>query len=279
MLIDEVMSVLDQFNYRITGDDHLPKLVFLHGLMGFLNNWGTVTRKLSSKYQCLVFDQRGHGKSIKPKSGFHPRDFANDLFQILEALKWNSINLVGHSMGGRNALFFSYLHPKELISLTIEDIGPEGDPSNYLYYQTMLAAIPTPFSSKPAVNLYFESQFAKDFKTKENSKTIVPFLKANLEEKPSGLYDWKFSKEGIVESVREGRSEDVWPLIDAIAAPTLYLRGENSKDLSKSIFEQVLKRNSLVKGVEISDAGHWIHSDQPEAFTRELETFLDSINH
>ena len=273
------MSVLDQFNHRITGEDHLPKLVFLHGLMGFLNNWGTVTRKLSSKYQCLTFDQRGHGKSIKPESGFHPRNFANDLIQILDALKWNSVNLVGHSMGGRNALFFSYLHPERLLSLTIEDIGPEGDPSNYLYYQAMLAAIPTPFLSKAEVNLFFENQFALDFKTKENPKTIIPFLIANLEEKPDGQFDWKFSKFGIVESVREGRSEDVWPLIDSIAVPTLYMRGENSKDFSKSIFDQVLKRNSLIKGIEISDAGHWIHSDQPEAFTAALETFLDSINH
>lgn len=279
MLIGKGMSILDNFNYRITGEDHLPKVVFLHGLMGFLNNWGSVTRRLSSKYQCLVYDQRGHGKSMKPKSGYHPKDFADDLFQILEALNWTSINLVGHSMGGRNALYFSYLHPHSLKSLVIEDIGPEGNPDNYLYYQDMLGVIPTPFATKAQIQHYFEHQFAQDFKTKENPKTIIPFLIANLEEKSDGRYDWKFSKEGIIDSVKQGRSEDSWSLIHQISVPTLYLRGENSQDLKKSVFEQVLMQNKLITGVEISDAGHWIHSEQPEAFTKELESFLDRINH
>lgn len=102
---------------------------------------------------------------------------------------------------------------------------------------------------------------------------------ANLEKKPDGKYDWKFSKQGIIDSVKQGRSEDSWSLIDHIAVPTLYMRGENSKDLKKTVFEQVLLQNKLITGVEISDAGHWIHSDQPEVFAKELESFLDRINH
>jgi esterase len=247
--------------------------------MGFLNNWGSITRRLSSKYQCLVYDQRGHGKSMKPLTGYHPKDFADDLYQILQALNWSSINLVGHSMGGRNALYFSYLHPECLKSLVIEDIGPESDPDSYLYYQKMLDAIPTPFKSKADIQTFFEHRFAEVFATKENPKTITPFLMANLEEKPGGQFDWKFSKEGIIASVKQGRGDDSWPLIDQISVPTLYMRGQNSKDLPKSVFEQVLTKNSLINGVEISDAGHWIHSDQPEAFAKELETFLDRINH
>lgn len=278
MLIGKGMSILDNFKYRITGEDHLPKVVFLHGLMGFLNNWGTVTRRLSGKYQCLVYDQRGHGKSVKPLSGYHPKDFADDLFQILEALNWTSINLVGHSMGGRNALYFSYLHSDRLKSLVIEDIGPEGDPDSYLYYQKMLGAIPTPFASRSEIKEFFDHRFEQEFASKENLKTIIPFLVANLEEKSDGQFDWKFSKEGIIDCVKQGRSEDSWALIDHISVPTLYMRGQNSKDLKKSVFEHVLQQNKLITGIEISDAGHWIHADQPEVFTRELETFLDGIN-
>lgn len=279
MLMGRGMSILDNFNYRITGEDHLPKVVFLHGLMGFLNNWGSVTRRLSSKYQCLVYDQRGHGKSIKPASGYHPKDFADDLAQILEALNWPSVNLVGHSLGGRNALYFSYFYSERLKSLVIEDIGPEGDPESYLYYQKMLGAIPTPFASRTGIKEFFEQKFESDFASKENLKTIIPFLVANLEEKPNGQFDWKFSKEAIIDSVKQGRSEDLWPLIDHISVPTLYIRGQNSKDLQKSVYERVLKQNKLITGVEVSDAGHWIHADQPERFTQELEAFLDRINH
>jgi len=48
--------------------------------------------------------------------------------KILDELQWQKVNLVGHSMGGRNALEFAHEHPERLQSLVIEDIGPEGTP-------------------------------------------------------------------------------------------------------------------------------------------------------
>lgn len=216
---------------------------------------------------------------MKPLTGYHPKDFADDLYQILTELNWTSINLVGHSMGGRNALYFSYLYPHLLKSLVVEDISPVGEPGDLHYYQKMLGVIPTPFSSKSDVTSYFESQFVQDFASKDSAKSLVPFLMANIEEKSDGTFDWKFFKDGIFAAVEQGRSEDLWPLVDKISVPTLYMRGGNSKYLPKSVFEQVLAKNSLITGVEISDAGHWIHSDQPEAFTKNLESFLDGINH
>ena len=56
--------------------------------------------------------------------------------------------------------------------------------------------------------------------------------------------------------------------------PVLVVRGEHSKDLPKSIYEGMVSLLPHALGVEIRDAGHWVHFDQPEAFIRNLKNFL-----
>lgn len=268
------MAFLDQINYRITGESHLPKMVFLHGLMGFLNNWGRITRELSQNYCCLVFDQRGHGKSFKPITGYQPEDYAQDLRLILDELGWEKIILVGHSMGGRNALCFAHLFPEKLSKLVIVDISPDLKADSALYFEKMLAAIPTPFDSLEVARAFFANQFSDLFPSKEDSQVLSRFLFANLEIQSEGKVDWKFSKKAILDSAKLGRSEILWDWFRNLNCSTLFIRGKNSKDLPSDVFEKVLSVNSKIKGVEISDAGHWVHSEQPEMFLKELKNFV-----
>ena len=118
------MSHLENFHYQVLGASSAPKLVFLHGLLGSGNNWRKITAQFQDRFQILIYDQRGHGRSFQPDTGYAPEDYAQDLTKILDELNWAKINLVGHSMGGRNALAFSTMNPERLNSLVIEDIGP-----------------------------------------------------------------------------------------------------------------------------------------------------------
>lgn len=271
------MRFIDQFHHRVVGPSGAPKIVFLHGLMGFLNNWGSVARRLQDHFQILVYDQRGHGQSIKPKTDYHPNDYALDLYQILNDLQWSKIHLVGHSMGGRNALYFADKYSNHLKSLTIEDIGPESEPNQGLYYQNLLNSIPVPFENRDQMTRFFESEFTARYHEKEQIQVLIPFLKANLVQQDDGKWDWRFFKNGIVESVQQGRAQDAWGPIERLKIPTLYLRGEWSRDLSPDTFQKVLSLNPRIKGVTISDAGHWIHYDQPEAFTNQIRCFIEQI--
>lgn len=273
-------NTLTNFNYRITGDLQRPKVVFLHGLMGFLNNWGSIVRGLSDQYCCLVYDQRGHGKSMKPTTGYQPEDYANDLSQILAELGWDKITLVGHSMGGRNALCFSELFPEKLEKLVIVDISPDYNPKSFAYFEKMLNLVPTPFGSQEEVKLFFETRFVAEFPAKEDTKVLAKFLMANLAIENSSsdrntVIDWKFSKAAILQSVKLAHPELLWIWVQHISCECLYVRGSRSKDLDKETFDKIIKSNSMIKGVEISDAGHWVHSEQPVLFLNELKKFLD----
>lgn len=285
---------LSQFNFQIIQDgkvicqsvDQLPapsplkKWVFLHGLMGYGLNWRRIAMALSQNHQVLIFDQRGHGKSFHPTHGFAPQDFAEDLKSILDELGWDEVLLCGHSMGGRNAVAFASSWPERLEKLVVEDIGPDGRPAAVEYFKTMFASIPTPFPTKLRAKEFFMNEFARSaFGQKYRvTETLGQYLYSNLSDGvlPDGSaapVDWRFSTEAILAIVQQGRAADQWDQFRRLNVPTLLVRGERSDDLDRSTFERVLLANPHIHGVEIPNAGHWVHYDQPEAFIRELKKF------
>lgn len=263
-----------KINYSISGNPNGRKWVFVHGLMGFLNNWKKITSYLDSTEQSLCYDQRGHGRSHKPDSGYAPEDYARDLKELTDELGWDKFILVGHSMGGRNVLVFASMYPEKVEKLIIEDIGPESNESAHVYYENLLGVVPTPFESREKARDFFHNEFSQKAKTKEPVNVIGAFLYANLEDKGNGQWDWRFSKPGVLESVQAGRFKDRWEEVRNLKVPTLWIRGEVSKELSRENFEKVLQSNPMIQGVEIPGAGHWIHSEKPQEFTAALKNFV-----
>lgn len=268
------MAYLDNFYHQFYGPEEGRKWVFVHGLMGYGQNWRRIVTALEGTERCLVFDQRGHGRSFKPESGYAPEDYASDLAQILNELGWEKIVLVGHSMGGRNVLNFASRFPEKLSQLVIVDIGPEANPRAHEYYEYLLNLVPVPFASREAAKAYFFEDFVKNAKTRENVQVMANYFYSNMEEKPNGTVDWRFLKTAILDSVRLGRNGDRWAEVKGLKVPTLLIRGENSKELSRENYEKMLALNPMMKGVEIPAAGHWVHSDQPQAFIEALKMFV-----
>ncbi len=267
------MSILENINYSLTGNLQGRKWVFVHGMMGYLNNWHRIVTSLGPDECCLCYDQRGHGKSFKPLTGYAPEDYALDLKSLTDALGWDRFILVGHSMGGRNVTVFASIYPEKVEKLIVEDIGPEISATAGDYYHKLLDSVPTPFASREQARDFFKNDFASKFETKEPPAVLAAFLYANLSEK-EGLWDWKFSKEGILETVRVGRSQDRWQEVKSLSVPTLWIRGQKSNELTSEVFQKILSLNPMIQGVEIAGAGHWIHSEKPFEFSQALKNFV-----
>lgn len=267
------MPSLQDFHYQISGPEDGRRWVFLHGLMGFSGNWRKIISALEGTERCLSYDQRGHGRSLKPETGYAPENYAQDLLGILDELGWDKIILVGHSMGARVAFYFAAHHPERVEKLVIEDIGPAVQPDNLAYYENLLGGIPTPFASREEAKNFLMGDFLRTARTKERAEILAQFFYANMEEKGPGVVDWRFSKEAILESVRSAHRRDYWEEIRRLSVPTLLIRGETSAELARQDYEEMLASNKMMKGVEIPGAGHWVHSDQPQAVIRALKQF------
>lgn len=270
------MSYLEKFHYQLVGSEDNPKLIFLHGLMGAGKNWARVVSQLSDRFQVLTFDQRGHGRSFKPESGYHPEDYANDLNEIVKELGWSEFHLVGHSMGGRNAIVYAALYPDKVKSLVVEDIGIFNIEENRGNIKRLLDLVPTPFATRKQARDFFQNTFAGLIPENNQAKTLANYFYMNMSEQPDGTTSWRFSYEGILASIEEGRSKNFDQEWKSLTCPTLLIRGQHSTDLPKHHFEKMLALCPLSTGVVIENSGHWVHFDQPEKFIETLSSFLIS---
>lgn len=269
------MPFIKEFYYQLSGAPEGRKWVFLHGLMGFANNWQKVIHYLAPTEYCLSYDQRGHGRSPKPSTGYSVEDYAQDLETIINELGWQKIILVGHSMGGRNGLHFCYKHPDRIEKFVLVDISPNSKPENYLYFKSLLDIVPTPFANRADAKIFFQEKFPMLAKTRDSMEMVAAYLYTNLIEKNDGTWDWRFDKNAIIETARLSGSGDRWHELVDLKTPTLLMRGENSNDLLKSDYQKMLESNKLIQGVEIQGAGHWIHAEQPLKFVEALRNFVN----
>ncbi len=259
----------------------------MHGLMAFAANWRKIANKLAPQYQCLIYDQRGHGSSLKTAanadSGYSLEVLAEDLDKITTELGWNRFHLVGHSMGASVAMVFAHKYPEKVKTLSLEDMGASvaPDSSANKHFENMLNSVPTPFNSKAAVKYFFDHEFLQRFTPSENTKgenpkVLVSFLQANIKEKAAGVFDWRFSKQAIIEIAKASRKNDRWLELSSFKMPVLLLRGENSTTLSAAEFEKMQQINPQISGVEIKGAAHWLHYEKHQEFTQVLSEFIQT---
>ncbi len=269
------MNFLNNFHYQLSGNPQGHKLVFLHGLMGSAANWLRITPAFQQEFHILTYDQRGHGRSFHPPSGYRPKDYAEDLDHILTDLDWSSCALAGHSMGGRNALEFALHFSQRVKVLVLEDIGPEANVAAVERIEKLLSLVPSPFSSRTEAKNFFEHRYIAEISAfYPQPKVLSAFFLANMEQKPDGSQDWRFNKGAILESMRMGRREDRWDALRNLRMPVMFVRGADSPDLSPEVFERMRKTLPGARGVTIANAGHWVHFDQPAAFIVALKEFF-----
>jgi pimeloyl-ACP methyl ester carboxylesterase len=92
-----------------------PCLVFAHGFSLTQDAWHYQRRDLPGRYRCVFFDQRGHGRSGRPrKHDYSLPALAGDLKAVLDWTGEERVVVIAHSMGGIAALQLAEQFPGEL---------------------------------------------------------------------------------------------------------------------------------------------------------------------
>jgi pimeloyl-ACP methyl ester carboxylesterase len=80
-----------------------PVMVFVHGWGGSSRYWESTANALSDKFDCLLYDLRGFGRSRLPETSiellYEMEEYAEDLVVLLDALELKRVYLNAHSMG------------------------------------------------------------------------------------------------------------------------------------------------------------------------------------
>ncbi len=115
--------------YEVEGEG--PPLMLHHGQSANLKlfrHFG-YTERLRQKYQLILIDARGHGRSDKPHEpdAYRLKNFVNDAVAVLDELEVERSHFLGYSMGGSVGLGIGVYSPNRFKSLIIGGMGIETD--------------------------------------------------------------------------------------------------------------------------------------------------------
>ena len=111
-----------RLHYRDWGGSGRP-LVLLHGLASTCRIWDLVAPILSEDFAVVALDQRGHGWSDKPESGYDFATLVDDLRDSFRCLGLQEPLIIGHSWGADVALEYVVKYPGEVKGLCFVDGG------------------------------------------------------------------------------------------------------------------------------------------------------------
>ena len=110
-----------KIRYLEAGDVKNPTIILLHGLGANAESWQFNVAALATKYRVVVPDQIGFGKSDKPMLKYRVGTYADFLDKFMSELKIEKASLVGNSLGGWIAGFYSIKYPSKVEKLVLAD--------------------------------------------------------------------------------------------------------------------------------------------------------------
>jgi pimeloyl-ACP methyl ester carboxylesterase len=115
------MSTLNRSNvdlyYEISG--HGPPVLLIQGVGVVGEGWRLQVDALKQRFQTLIFDNRGIGKSTPSTGPISIEAMAEDARALMDVAGWESAHVVGHSMGGVIAQQLALDYPKRVRSLAL----------------------------------------------------------------------------------------------------------------------------------------------------------------
>ena len=260
------------FHYLEWGDSAKPAAVLLHGTSGNAHTWDGVSEFLAPHFRVIAVDCRNHGETDSTTQPLNPAVLVEDVEEVTKAIGLERFGLIGHSMGGRQAMSFAGHHPDRLDWLVIEDMAPTVDPKGSERVMKHLGAIPESFASIEELVrfLRINATFASDALLRE---------KALMSRRPlvNGRMALKYHQVRPQGSALAPPATplDLWEHIKKITCSTLILRGTESDIIDESHTDRMIEAISNAKAVAVERAGHLVHEDNPEDFKRALAGFLD----
>ena len=260
-----------RLHYLDWGGSSENLLLLLHGISGNCHAWDDFASRVRQDFHVLSLDQRGHGDSDHAREGYPVTAFGSDIYEFARVLGVKRFDLVGVSLGARNAMPFAADHSDLLKHLVFVDFGPQIERAGAKKVLTGVVQRPLGFRSREEAKDYFVQ--ANPNRSQEDiERSISHSLRLNWADK----LVWKHDPELFWITGSAGAREVplLWDSCARITCPTLIMRGETSNILGPDTMDKMVTVMPNAKSVEIPRAGHSVHVDQPDEFERVVREFL-----
>ncbi|MFH1089997.1 MAG: alpha/beta fold hydrolase, partial [Pseudomonadota bacterium] len=240
--------------YEVHGDG--PAVLLTHGFSSTSAMWQGQAKDLGRRCMIVSWDMRGHGQSDSPDDPalYSEAETVADMAAILDAVGASRAVIGGLSLGGYMSLAFNLVFPHRVKALMIFDSGPgykKDEP-------------------REAWNRYAE-KFARGLEDRG--------LEGLADGSPERVPGHHRSAKGLILAARGMLTQQDARVINSlpgITVPTLILVGEKDEPFLVPSDYMAAKIPGSTK-VIIPQAGHAANIDQPQAFNKAVEDFLNSL--
>jgi pimeloyl-ACP methyl ester carboxylesterase len=269
-------------SYLRWGEDE-PELVFLHGGAQNAHTWDTVILALGRP--SVAVDLPGHGHSDRrPDRDYGPWRNAEAVAALLEACAPAARCVIGMSLGGATTIRLASQYPGVCRRAVFVDVTPQvNDPTRQL--TTAERGTVSLIAGPPVYETFDEMADAavalSPFRAAEGVRRGVRHNARRLED---GRWTWRYDLFGP--SPDQDPAEDggagqrgwtdftpLWEDVEAIAVPTLLVRGGLSPFVHDEDVAEMKQRLPSLRVVEVDGAGHAVQSDRPLVLADHIRAF------
>ena len=243
-----------------------PVLLLLHGVMGCAADWSRVAPAFAREYRVLAPDQRGHGASTHPAApgGYATGDYVGDLEEFADSLGIAGFGILGHGMGGHNAIGLAARRSGRVLCAVANDVAPAPEAGSARWEQVLGGREHPVFGT------------VEDYVTWR--RRAVPAAATALLEEEAG---WRLRRrpDGLcavsdVRAALDWRPDDLWEEAAGIRCPILYIRGGRSPDLDAATQQRMVMQTPGARSISLELAGHVTYLDREEEFIELARAFF-----
>ena len=251
-----------RLRYAEQGDASGQPIIMLHGYSDSWFSYSRILPLMDAKYHIYVLDQRGHGDSDRPASGYTFPDFAADVLAFMDAKGLKEATIVGHSMGSFVAQYVAAAAPGRVTRLVLVGSATTVRNDVVLELQQAVNALNDPVPTK----------FVREFQTGILFQSVPDeFIERVIKESlkmPARV--WRAVMAGMLASNATAR-------LSSIKAPTLIIWGDQETIFSRAEQDALINAipGALLK--VYPKTGHGPNWERPEQFAIDLKDFMSKV--
>jgi 3-oxoadipate enol-lactonase len=246
---------------------HGPRLLLFNGSGSSIATTEPLIDVLASRFEVLVHDQRGLGRTEVPCRPWSMADCAADAAALLDAVGWSTCRVVGISFGGMVAQEFAVTWPERIERLALLCTS-SGGPGGSSYPLHELADLPPDQQIEVGLHI-LDGRFTPEWLADHANDRALVEMVAGRRRQPKT----EAQERGEAGQLRARRDHDVWDRLDRITCPTLVAGGRFDGIAPPSNSEAIASRVPNAQ-LRLYDGGHMFFVQDSHAFP-EIFAFLD----
>ena len=241
--------------YEWGAADNPEVVICVHGIGRNGRDFDVLGEALASTHRVLAIDMPGRGASdwLSDPMDYVLPVYLGTLTALIAASGAEQVSWVGTSMGGLHGIVAAAQPGTPVKRLVVNDVGPALEAA-------AIARIGQYFGTDPRFATFAEL----DAYVRQISAPFGPLTEAqwqhvvrtNARQHPDGTWGVGYDPAIAVPFRVAVAGGDLWPQWDAIACPTLVLRGERSDLLSRATAHAMATRGPRARIVEVAGVGH-----------------------